>query len=153
MLELDTKQYVMHQCATLREEVARRQAARNRLEEIAILGIVAAYAWIATNGSNIEDVFAGILVWWLPPFIALVAYSRQLSITRGIDRVAEFTQRIETVCELPRQLSWEAFVLEERAGWRFAGNRRAASFLWAQIIGASFLIACFSTVRILEPLG
>ncbi|MEP6443756.1 MAG: hypothetical protein ABJ034_02600, partial [Hyphomicrobiales bacterium] len=116
------------------------QVARNRLEEIAILGVVASYAWISANASTIENEYAKTILWLLPCLISVTAYTRQKTITRGIDRIARFTQEQERLCSIPADISWEFFVEKNRSEGRFSGNRKSADFLWQTVVAATFLI-------------
>lgn len=89
------------QFKSLREEIARRQLARNRIEEFSTYGVVFSYMWLTNNAWLAEsDLFlfnptVQVLVWWIPALIILVSMARQHTITRGIDRCAAFIERIE----------------------------------------------------------
>ncbi len=121
--------FLIEQFKTLRDEVARRQAARNRLEEMSILGIVAVYAWLATNGSNFANPIALAFAWWLPVAFSIFSFIRQRLITNGIDRAAEFNKKLTEKLGVPKELCWEEFVSNTRGGI-FGGNRSKAQATW-----------------------
>ena len=99
----------------------------DELAKYALIGTVSVWTWLATE---IPDKFDHIqLIWWLPLGLVFVLGVRVMFLTKLVIEIGAFIVKIDVFTDLPKELSWEQHVENQRQSKRFVkrNSNRALS--------------------------
>ncbi len=142
------KDFLLSEYQSLRSEIMQHQQARASNERYGAAAIVAVYAWLVTNSGQAESVAQPFIWfgWWLPVFIAVFGFFRQMALRSGVQRAGEYLAEIQSALSIA-DFGWERRLIRTRK----AGRLRVSStstVMWVTAMSLTVMIAITATLLI-----
>ncbi len=109
-----------------------------RTEWIAAVAVGAIYTWLVLHRDNVPT-----LLWFLPPFVILLAALRCFTLATGIRTIAGYLRRIEeaTFIGSDKLPGWERYLsLRPQRAFTVAANV-FTGIMWIVVMGASVALS------------
>ena len=133
-------QFHLEEYKSLKTEIEYRVKGTDRIEYVLVAAMIATYAWLVSNGSDLKN---NQWIWWVPVAIPIIGALRQAALLRRIVHLSEYIRTLEQVlCSKNPPTGWETFLLGKRRKELSARLISITGFvLWGALVMFSLIIA------------
>jgi hypothetical protein len=132
--------FLLEEYKSLRNQIDYQIKEDRDLERYAMIGIGLVYSWLASVPSPSHMIYPA---WIFPPIIALLGMLRARSITKRIDQLSGYVQKLEEEVFDVERYGWETYLKSARKRNRSPGLGKSRRIYWLVLVIFSIVASAY----------